>query len=747
MAPFAFAVFIGAFLLFLVQPLAGRFVLPWFGGSAGVWTVCLLFFQSALFVGYLYAHALGRLQSLRQQVGLHLGLLAGALLWLPPQLTAPAAEVLVEQPARSLIVLLVKDLGPLFVLLSATGPLLQSWFHRARPHRSPYLLYALSNVGSLLGLLVYPFLIEPVWTRSEQAAFWSGGFIVFIGVLAWCAIHVLRQLSPTPRSDADHETDPIDTPTPDVARLMRWLGLAALGTALLAATTTALTVDISPVPFLWVAPLAVYLLSFIATFAERNFYRPMLMFSLVVLAAALCMDLRSFGTQMRFTPFLLSHLFCLAVGCTWSHGELYRHRPHPRHLTLFYLTISLGGALGTSAVALVAPTVFNVDNDLPIIWSAALVAIGIQAWRQSSPSAARALFAGMIAAILLVPLLRPTAGISVWDNLIELLLHQWALLVLLGISALGVVLSVWMKSASRRWFTRTAVLLTVGNAVSFYNFTAWSEAPGTVQTLRGFHGLITVTDYANEDPRASARYMSHGTTTHGIQLLHEAYRHYPTSYYTPSGGIGRALIRENQSANRHIGVIGLGVGTVAAYGMPGDVLRFFEIDENVIQIAQEDFSFLSHTPSEVQIVSGDGRLMLEQELTNPTHRPYDLLVLDAFSGDAVPTHLLTQEAFATYVALLEPTGVIAVNISNRLIDLRPIVEGNARDSSLYLVHVIHHPGVEDWWQFPSEWILLAPRHETLDTPAITSYTGIASPAELGPVRWTDEYSSILPNLR
>ncbi len=746
MVPFAGAIFLGAFLLFLVQPLAGRFVLPWFGGSASIWTVCLLFFQSALFVGYVYAHLLNRLSSIRRQIALHLGLLLGALIWLPPVLDAPNSVTAAEAPVLTLLGTLLRDLGPIFILLAATGPLVQSWYYRALPRQSPYWLYALSNLGSLLGLLVYPFVLEPWLTRSAQAWGWAGGFGLFVGLMIWVGLRSQSANTPGATTTPTSDSDEVAGVTWGVR--LKWFLLAALGTSFLAATTTALTADVAPVPFLWVLPLVVYLVSFIVTFTSRSIYHPVIFAGLVFLAAAMGMDLRSFGTQMTFLPFLLVHLFCLAVVCITCHGELYRSRPPAKHLTDFYLTLSLGGAIGTSIIAVVAPALTNVDNDLPTLWSLLLLLIGGASWQNPSRGRARFLWAGMIAAILLVPLIRPNFGIPAIEVLRSFLGHQPLMLTMLVLAVIALGVSFTPLVAQSRWFGRAAVVMVLGNAATYYSFTSWSQPDGTVQTLRGFYGLITVMDYDHEDERANARYMSHGTTTHGIQLRHEAHRHYPTSYYTPDSGIGRALIRQNQTPNRHIGVVGLGIGTIASYGMTGDLIRFFEIDENVVTIANEHFNFLSETSAETETVLGDGRLKLAAEKAAGVTPPYDLLVLDAFSSDAVPTHLLTREAFEIYVARLDVDGVIAVNISNRLISLRQVVEAQARAFDLHFAHIIHHPESDDWWQFPSEWILLSPRHETLDTPAINGWTGIAAPSDLsGTTLWTDEFSSILPLLR
>lgn len=743
MAPFAIAIFLGAFLLFLVQPLIGRFVLPWFGGSPGIWSVCLLFFQSALFLGYSYAHVLARLRPVSRQIGLHLGLLAGALLWLPPIPDAPPAAIAAATPIPELLMLLTTSIGPLFVLLAATGPLVQRWFHRAHPSRSPYPLYAWSNLGSLLALLAYPLGLEPFFSRSTQAGMWSIGFGLFGLVIGGCALRLFKvgsvapSVSPAPPSVAAKVTWRDRLP---------WLLGAALGTALLAATTAAISADVAPVPFLWIAPITIYLLSFVVTFSERSWYRPPLWAAALTLLAAISLDLRIFGTQVIFSQFLISHLLALAVAGVICHGELYRTRPHPAQLTDFYLTLAGGGALGTLWVALISPGLFSTDIDFPILWSGLIAFTAWQCWRRRDHRALLMLWVGQGAALIVVPGLRPTESSSHWENVIGVTTGQPALTVM---TLLGLGGAVW-QTRRRAPSTAPGLAAAVGIVLLagyYYLPSALRVPPGTVASLRSFHGVITVVDHTHADDRANARFMAHGTTTHGIQLTHPDYRGYPTSYYTPEGGIGRALSRRNQTPGRHIGVLGLGVGTLAVYGMPGDTLRFYEIDPHVITVAHEYFDFLANSPARIDVKLGDGRLLLEAEVRANTLPRYDLLVLDAFSGDAVPIHLLTEEAFAIYLARLAPRGVLAINVSNRVIDLRRAIEGNAHRAQLHLAHLIHHPDTDDWWQFSSEWLLLARERSVLDTPAITDWTGLAAPETLGGPVWTDEFASLLPMLR
>lgn len=745
MLPFGIAIFFGAFLLFLIQPLTGRFVLPWFGGSAGIWTVCLLFFQSALFLGYSYAHLLNRFLPLRRQVALHLGLLLGALLWLPPVPAAPAITAAAAQPLGSLLKLLVTTIGPLFVLLAATSPLVQSWCFAADKTASPYRLYVLSNLGSLAALLGYPFLFEPGFTRSIQATFWSVGFVAFLVTLIWCTFRL-------------RAAGPAATPAPVAATLadvpvrwrdrIRWMGWAAVGTGLLAATTARLSADVPPIPFLWIVPLTLYLLSFVVTFTARSWYRPRLMAAAMMLLVAVTLDLQVYGTQVEFGQFLGSHLLALGVGFIICHGELYRRRPAPQHLTDFYLTLSAGGALGTLWVAVISPAVLTVDLDLALFWSALILAVAVKVFLRRDLVGVLALWGGQLTALLVAPALRPTEEATRWENVIGVLTTAWLMPTVAGVAVI-VLIGLCARRAHTPWRPAATVALAVLPLITggFYLKSAGSPAPGTVANYRSFYGTINVVDYTFDDPRANHRIMAHGTTNHGLQLTHPDYRNAPTSYYTHTSGVGRAFIRHNQSYGRQLGVVGLGVGTLATYGMRGDTMRFYEIDPEVIAAAAAHFDFIPNSAAEIEVVLGDGRLRLEQEIRDGHVAPYDILVIDAFSGDSVPIHLLTTEAFAIYLARLAPQGVLAVNISNRILDLRRAVEGNARRHGLFLAHIIDHPERNESWYFGSEWLLLSPDREALESEVITRWTGIADPATLRGIELTDEFSSLLPLLR
>lgn len=746
MTPFGIATFMGAFLLFLIQPMTGRFVLPWYGGSAGIWTVCLLFFQSALFLGYTYVHVLNRLLPVRRQIALHVGLLVGSLLWLPPVPEAPAAGSAAAQPVFSLLGTLVTTIGPLFLLLSATSPLLQSWFFAAEKSRSPYRLYVLSNLGSLTALLGYPLLIEPLLTRTTQAFVWAGGFIAFIAAAVWCARHTLAGVKPEPASESTEATAPATTIT--LFDRLKWLGWAAIGTGLLAATTARLSADVPPVPFLWIVPLTLYLLSFVVTFSERSWYRPSLFAGLMMLMVAIALDLQTFGTEMRYGQFLTSHLIALAVGFIICHGELYGSRPAPARLTDFYLTLSAGGAMGTLWVAVISPGLMKVDVDLALFWSALICAVAAKGFMHRNLGLVLALWTGQLVALILTPVLRPAEEFSRFENLDGVITTEGPTLAITAIAVTTLVLlyrhrpqTPWRPTATLAVWALP--LITAG----FYVKSSLHIPDGTVANYRSFYGTINVVDFTFDDPRANHRVMAHGTTNHGLQLMHPDYRGVATSYYTQSSGVGRAFIRSNQEYGRHIGVVGLGVGTLAAYGMTGDTMRFYEIDPKVIAAAADHFDFIQNSAAETEIVLGDGRLLLEQDARKTAAPFYDILVVDAFSGDSVPIHLLTFEAFAVYLQRLAPDGVLIINISNRILDLRRTIEGSAHEHGLFLAHLIDHPETDESWHFGSEWLVLAKERSALDDPAITRWTGIASPDTLrGPVM-TDEFASLVPMLR
>lgn len=753
MFPFLAAVFLGAFLLFLVQPLMGRFVLPWQGGAPAVWTACLLFFQSALLLGYLYAHGLSQLRSLRRQLVVHLSLLVVALWWMPPlpHFPTPATAAEAASPLLQVLVMLARTIGPPFVLLAGSSPLLQRWFGDLWPQHSPYRLYALSNAGSLLALLIYPVLLEPWLARGPQTSLWAGLYAGFTALVAWIAWQALAVARTAPSFASPPAPASAEAAVPTWRQHLSWASWGALATALLAATTSALTLDVAAVPFLWIAPLGLYLVSLILCFDHPRWYRRGVWIFLLPVAMAASLDLRIFGTTLMLGQLLGTHLLALTVATMVCHGELYRARPASTHLTRFYLSLAAGGVAGTLLTAVLAPHLFNRDFDLPLLWVLLTARLILTLVRQRDLRLSRLWSAGLLFAVLAVPALRPQEHPS-WSGLLDTWLALAANTAAQWIAMIGLLLLVHFRvngRVTRTWSRRSAwgMIGLVGIIAWFVLGTSLQAPPGMVDSRRGFFGEITVLDYRADDPRSASRFLAHGSTTHGIELQHPDFLLYPTSYYSAESGIGRAFTRSNQQRHRRIGVIGLGVGTIASYGMTGDHLTFYEIDPHIVAMAREHFGFLTHTAAATDIRIGDGRRLIEAEVREADQPPYDLFVLDAFSSDSVPIHLLTREAFRTYLQRLTPQGVLAVNVSNRLVDLRPVLEGHARHFGLHFAHLINRPDPADWWDFSSEWILLSPARSALDDPAITSWTGIAAPDELDGIPWTDDFASLWSVLR
>ncbi len=604
---YALTISLSAFLLFEVQPVIAKMILPWFGGSSAVWSTCMLFFQGVLLLGYVYAHWLNKLAP-RKQAAAHISLLAVSLLVLPIVPSHGWMHSGVAQPSLTILALLAATVGLPYFLLSATSPLLQAWYARSHKQGLPYRFFALSNFFSMLALLSYPFLIEPNLPSRMQALVWSGGFVGF-AVLG--AITAWRTSAESIAPAAETATQKL-APAPTWTARLLWLGLAAAASVLLLAVTTHLTQDVAAIPFLWILPLAVYLLSFIICFeAPRIYHRtvfvPLLIASLAFMAYRLWPEHGKMDLRLLIGLFV----FALFTCCMVCHGELVRLKPHPRYLTGFYVIVSLGGAVGGLFVGLLAPNVFHAYYEFPI--GLALCAL--------------------IAAIVFARALR--AAPRVWMQT--------------GIAVLVVLLAGYF------FFLRQIMFQMVD---------------GYKVVARNFYGQLRVADEG--DPRIdddAARKLIHGIINHGQQMLREEYRRLPVSYFCPQSGIGRGM-KALEGHPRRIGILGLGCGTLAAYGHPGDTLRIYEINPKVIEIANRDFTYLKDTPAKVEVAMGDARLVLEAESTDPS-RLFDILIMDAFSGDSVPVHLITREAFAIYFRHLKPSGILAVNISNKVPGPRP----------------------------------------------------------------------------
>jgi hypothetical protein len=694
---FAIAVFLGAFLLFLIQPLIGKYLLPWFGGGPGVWTACLLFFQTLLLAGYAYAHATTRWCGPRVQAAAHVGLLILALALLPIVPDAGWGSTGSGNPTGRILLLLTASIGAPYLVLSATGPLLQAWFHRLRPGVSPYPLYALSNAGSLLALLIFPFALEPALPRAMQALLWSAGFAGFAlacAACAWCVARAPRAArSPAaaparadaPRQPRDHAaTGPQVTP----ARVLLWLLLPACGSVLLLSMTARMSEDVAAVPFLWVAALAAYLLSFIVAFQWPRLYRRDV-FGVLLLLAPWILLAMAHGIRPGVRGQLLLLLLILFVCCMVCHGEVHRLRPPPAGLTGFYLAVAAGGALGGAFVSLLAPILFPQPIEMWLGLYGTLALLLTCVLRDPAPS------------------LRPSRRRVAW----------------LLVAAVALVPAYLLRRRA-------------------------DEIDATVVArARNFYGALSLTALPGTDGAAEFRRLKHGRITHGAQFFHPHLadlRRSPSTYYCPDSGAGLVLSERHDEAPRHVGVVGLGAGTLCAYARPGDRYRFYEINPLVERFAAGAFTYLHDARTlgaAVDVVPGDARLSLERE----PPQGFDVLILDAFNGDAIPVHLLTAECFEVYARHVPAGGLILLHVSSLFLDLRPIVARLAAHAGWSAVAIDSQPDVEHVC-YEAWWIVLARDPAALDRPGLRAAGAVR--LEPGGARlWTDDHCSLFDALR
>ncbi|NCQ26334.1 MAG: spermidine synthase [Armatimonadetes bacterium] len=688
MLRYILTIFLSAFLLFQVQPMLGKFILPWFGGGPSVWSACLLFFQLLLLGGYLYAHGLSSRLKPRTQVCVHLGLLGVSLLFLPITPADSWKPTGTGAPALHILALLTVCVGAPYLLLSTTGPLLQRWFTWTHPGRTPYRLYAVSNIGSLLGLLSYPFAIEPrVWLHRQTFA-WSLAYGVFVALCAWCAVKLWRVTPDEAKLDAEPDADTDEPRTRTTAgRRALWVALAACGSTLLLATTNQLTQDVAPAPFLWVLPLSLYLLTFILCFGrerlyDRRVWAPLLFASLagVVLLLGRFSDAPWWVQVAGFSA-------VLTVCCMVCHGELVRLKPAARELTGFYLMVSLGGALGGVFVSLIAPGAF------PDYWEFWLSLI-----------ATLALFCVCLFA----------------DK--RVFVHR-------GWGRLG-------------WVALVAGFF----ALDYY---LGSDAQGRVAdalaTSRNFYGVLRVKEYG-QGTADDARYLLHGRIKHTAQLQDRKRRNIPATYYGPHGGISLALnhhpCRAVGNGALHFGVQGLGGGALAAFGRTGDTIRFYEINFAVVALSGEYFFFRQDTPAKTELVMGDARLSMERELREGHSQQFDVLALDAFNGDAIPMHLLTREAVRMYWKHLKPDGILAVHISNQYLNLAPVVRAIAEASGKDALQVIEDNDTEHFVWY-NRWVLVTSNQKFIRDPFVRKTVTPWPKGDTKRILWTDDYSNLL----
>ncbi|PTX97903.1 fused MFS/spermidine synthase [Opitutus sp. ER46] len=757
MLSYALAIFTGAFLLFQVQPLIGKYILPWFGGGPGVWTTCLLFFQVVLLGGYAYAHFLTTHVRPRRQAIVHGVLLVAAMLLLP---IAPGDHWKLHvagNPTWQILLLLAGTIGLPYFVLSATGPLMQQWFSASHPGVSPYRLYALSNVGSLLALLSYPVFFEVKFSRFTQAALWSSGFVVFVALCGYCAWRLARQPVPgpsTPAADPAAPANPVDEAEARPAPLDKalWVLLPATASVLLLATTNKLCQEVAVIPFLWVLPLALYLLSFVICFDHARWYARGVFAALLAVGIAACFQVMPAGNNAPLPLQIAVYSGTLFVACMFCHGELYQLKPSPRYLTSFYLAISLGGALGGVLVALVAPALFDDYHDLSLgLWVLSYLA-GVICFRQASRSLGLGAAVGAIIAVLLIPVLqsRFSGGLSIWEEWL-LVCDRYLWFMVGGLAFfLGCVIDARTRRVSTEWTPKLGgYLMGLSVLVGIVTIVQWNVARGAaaIATSRNFYGTLKVYDYSPETQGERYRLLLHGATTHGLQFTDPAKALFATSYYGETSGVGLAIKHlPTPPGQRRLGLVGLGTGTLARYGAAGDYVRIYEINPAVERLARTHFTYLERSPAKVDVVMGDARLSMEYELAAHEPQKFDLLALDAFSSDAIPIHLLTREAFAIYLQQLKPDGIIAVHISNRYLDLRPVVERLAGEFDLTAV-TISEDDEPNWWVYRTTWMLVSRNRALLETPEIREVSeGLERPAIYQPL-WTDDRASLYQVLK
>jgi SAM-dependent methyltransferase len=665
---YAATIAVSAFLLFLVQPVIAKQILPWFGGSSAVWTTCVFFFQFLLLGGYAYAHALVRYLPARPQLIVHVVLLVLSLAALPIVADAAWKPAGGEDPGFRILGLLAATVGLPYFLLSTTSPLVQAWY--ARRVESPYRLFALSNLASLAALLSYPVVFEPLVTTRMQALSWSVAYAVFVVLCAASAIYSLRGV-------VGAGTAPVRLargPAPRFAERLQWIVLPAIASFLLVAVSNHLTQNVASIPFLWILPLTLYLLTFILCFDGRGWYRRGLFVPLAAVAVvAMAWIQRDFSLTHNLRLALPVHAVGLFVLCMLCHGELVMLKPRPARLTEFYLLIALGGALGSLVVSVIAPRMLPGDFEFAI-----------------------------------------------------------------GLVLAGVVLALRVAPAGR------VVALGAAIVAAFVTWAAYDYVQTVVEDTRvlkrNFYSSLRTRDEVRTE--GTVRKLLHGTINHGEQFVDADKRCQPIAYFGPKAGIVRALAALRHP-NMKVGVLGLGAGTMAGWGQPGDLYKFYEINPQVIELAETEFGYLKECHAKVELVLGDGRLALERE----PPQGFDLLAADAFSSDSVPMHLITREALQEYMRHVRPGGVVVFNVTNRYLDLAPVVNRLAESLGLHARLVSHVPTDEEYSLYSStDFVLVTADPRLFERPALVDVAEEIKISRKVSV-WTDDFNNLLEALR
>lgn len=705
LSPFTLAsaatVVLSSFLLFLVQPILAKQILPWFGGTSAVWTTCMVFFQCVLLAGYAYANWV-QARPAQWQRWLHIGLLAAAALTLPIIPDAAFKPTADGNPAAQIITLLVVTIGLAYFSLAATSPLLQRWLSLSLPIASQpavYRLFAWSNAGSLLALLAYPFAIEPWFDSREQSLGWSAGYATFALACAWVAWRATAATAPAADALLEPTAEPTERDSPPKANdYLLWIGLSALPSALLLAVTTHMTQNVASIPFLWVVPLSLYLVSFIVVFEGRGgkgFYsRATFLLPTLGLVVGMAWALSASNGVLHIDTALPLFALGLLAACIVCHGELAAARPAPQHLTRFYLCMSAGGAIGGLAIGIAAPLLLNAYWELPALM------------------------------VLLCML-----GVWVAANVTQVGGPRYLLMVLAGAALAGSL-----------WYSREYV-----NYVQEHN----------LEASRNFYGVLRVTE---DDPgEGQTRKMLHGVILHGKQFTNEQFHIVPTTYYASSSGIGQLIaaygVHEYPNGNKaslpvRMGAVGLGTGTLLAYAAPGDTYVVYELDAAVQSAAERWFTFIKdaelRTKARPEVRLGDARLTLERELAAGKPGRYDILAVDAFSSDAIPVHLITTEALALYAKHLSERGVVAFHVSNRYLSLPPVVAAIAKANGMDALWIEDNPDASH--AYKTDWVLVGRKlRDTLPAKLIEQGQWLEPTADARP--WTDGYNNLFKALK
>jgi hypothetical protein len=685
-------IFLSSFLLFQVQPITGKYLLPLFGGSSAVWNTCLLFYQCLLVCGYLYAHMITR-QKIRFQVFFHLLLLVFVLLimsflssrWGTPIMPQPVLDLSsLGSPVIQIFLVLTASVGLPFFLLSATSTLIQSWFSRVNNKKSPYSFYAVSNTASLVALVSYPVFFEQAWPINRQAWIW---FVIYTGFtlsIIW-TIFKVNQSCPGKINDHDSGTNPLmdkegfvsNESKPGFRSYLYWISLSAAASVMLLSVTNRISMDIAPVPFMWVLTLSLYLLSFVLTFVNIRMNSQKLW--LVLLTTALCAAWICLKLEGRFdvAANILIHSFVLFACCIFCHSQLFYSKPHPLHLTSFYLAMACGGALGGLMVNIFAPAFFK----------------------------------------------------GFWEFHFGLIY-----------CAMTAIIALFGQKIFKQYYFRLSGIILLSFFLFLISIDLVSNIRESKGACRNFYGLLQLEHSIVNNVRITKLF--HNSIMHGLQFSKDPYRYEPTSYFIKESGVGLAFgFHPNRQSGKSInaGAIGLGIGTLAAYGRQGDDIKFYEINPDVIRLASKTrwFSYIGDSQANIDVVFGDARLSLENELESSALHHFDILVIDAFSGDSIPVHLLTKEAFDLYFAHLKKDGIIAIHISNRYIDFEPVFQAVVKhfDMKGIVVETLKKK------HYNSKWVLITRNNAFLADPHVDSAgRGLKKSKEIK--LWTDEYNSL-----